>query len=845
MVRGTEHWTKPRPWVTRRRLAIALAIYAVLLIASHAVQRTSGGAVLPVPRPTGVVQLPEMTADGPHESGRTIDVAYMEWRSGVADAPLVLLVHGSPGDATNFQALAPVLTGRGIDAIAVDLPGFGGSEPWVADYSARSYARTCLALLDDLRARGDVPERVHLVGWSNGGSVLLNMADITRDDPAAVDLASLTLMLATGAQRTEGSGNFYFERAKYLLGFASLVAGVEAVPHFGLLGPTSFRHAFIRSFLDTDQRPLADVLRTMDEPLLILHGRHDFLIAPWAADEHHALAPRSTLVMTDADHFMPFLRPGLAVDHIAAFVRRHEDPATPAVRSAADLAVEPALDPLYRGFDALGSWLRTRHWTLEAAVVLAFALLSWRLGLVLAAVLVAGMHVDFGVASVGLALAIAIRGPGVWRRALCLVLGILALTPAWMLVRFGGWWAVEQYGTPALLAVVLITMPMTWVLPRLWTRTNRQRLRAGIGRWAGHEFWPTWLNHVLLAPTYIRQYIRYGHPVLFTAANPGIPGAGGFVGERKSLIVRDLEAAGAPVLPVELIPAGGDADARVRYAERAIAERPELGGYPIVCKPDVGERGLAVRVCDDAAELRAHIEGVPAAIILQRFDPAPHEIGLFWVRQTPPGRPDAGGLEGEIFAITRKVFPRIEGDGVHTLRELVLDDDRFRVQEPVFARRFGRAIDLVPPRGEVVRLGLAGNHSMGCRFEDAAELITDALTHAIDRVCRQYPDADGTPGGLDIGRFDIRYADEESLMRGEGFSIVELNGSSAEATNVYDPRRTWWWAINVMSRQWAHAYRLGAMRRELGVRPVGPIELIRMSRRHQEVRDATERPETA
>jgi hypothetical protein len=445
------------------------------------------------------------------------------------------------------------------------------------------------------------------------------------------------------------------------------------------------------------------------------------------------------------------------------------------------------------------------------------------------------MYVDYGVASVGLAAVIAIRGPGVWQRVLCLFVGILALFPAWLLVRFGGWWAVERYGVVALVVVIALAAPLTWMLPRVWTRVGRQRIRAQVWRWLSHEFWPSWVNYVSLTPTFVTQALRYRHPAVFTATNPGIAGAGGFVGERKSTIAGALEKAGAPLLPTALLRMHSDPERRLARVEKLLGLRPDLGGYPVVIKPDRGEQGRAVRVCHNAQDVREQIERVRTDMVIQKYDPSPHEVGLFWVRLRKPGQPDERGREGEIFAVTRKIFPTIVGDGRRTLRQLVLNDDRFRVQEPVFAKRFGRAIDLVPPQGERVKMGLAGNHAQGCRFEDGGDLITDALTDVIDAICRRFPGKDGQPGGLDIGRFDIRYSNEEELKAGRGFSVIELNGSSAEATNVYDPTRTWWWAIEVMSRQWAHAYRLGAMRRSMGFEPMGPLQFLMMVRRSRRV----------
>jgi pimeloyl-ACP methyl ester carboxylesterase len=72
-------------------------------------------------------------------------------RSGTGD-PVVLL-HGWPGDRTDYQALVPLLEGD-AEVVAPDLRGFGASDrhpaPPAEAYSATAQARSVLALVDEL-----------------------------------------------------------------------------------------------------------------------------------------------------------------------------------------------------------------------------------------------------------------------------------------------------------------------------------------------------------------------------------------------------------------------------------------------------------------------------------------------------------------------------------------------------------------------------------------------------------------------------------------------------------------------------------------------------------------------
>lgn len=98
-----------------------------------------------------------------------------------AVTPLVL-VHGNCSSSLYFQRLMLALD---VPTIAVDLRGYGGSDPAPVDATRglRDFSDDLLALLDTLQMG-----RVHLFGWSMGGGVV---AQATIDAPRRV--ASLTL----------------------------------------------------------------------------------------------------------------------------------------------------------------------------------------------------------------------------------------------------------------------------------------------------------------------------------------------------------------------------------------------------------------------------------------------------------------------------------------------------------------------------------------------------------------------------------------------------------------------------------------------------------------------------
>lgn len=164
------------------------------------------------------------------------------------------------------------------------------------------------------------------------------------------------------------------------------------------------------------------------------------------------------------------------------------------------------------------------------------------------------------------------------------------------------------------------------------------------------------------------------------------------------------------------------------------------------------------------------------------------------------------------------------GDGRRSVAGLILDDARLRCQRRIFARRLGAALDQVPAPNERVVLEERGNHRQGCEFRDGSHLETPALAVAIDEVSRGIE-------GFFFGRYDIRGRSVTDMQAGR-FKVIELNGVSSEATNIYDPRNSLGAAYATLFRQWALAFRIGAANRASGERPTALGALLRALAAH-------------
>ena len=335
------------------------------------------------------------------------------------------------------------------------------------------------------------------------------------------------------------------------------------------------------------------------------------------------------------------------------------------------------------------------------------------------------------------------------------------------------------------------------------SRVERKLFRARWGRRLRWEFLPPWALYLPLAPWFLALALRHRGLRTVFCANPAMP-FGGFAGESKAAILRDLDLPPENGTAFLFVPAGGRPEER---AGRILAWKEEQGlPWPLIVKPDVGQRGRGVRRAGDEAELLDALEELPVDVLAQEYVDLPEEYGVFWVDDPRDGP--------RILSITLKEFPCVAGDGRRSLEDLILDHPRLRFWAERFFLRLGDRIGEVPAAGERVALGIAGNHAQGTTFRDGTSLATPELAAAIEALARRYRD-----GGFHFGRFDLRAPSREAFQRGEGLRVLELNGVTSEATHIYDPERSLLQAWRDLGRQWALAWRIGAGQRRKGHRP--------------------------
>ncbi|MEM9382027.1 MAG: alpha/beta fold hydrolase [Planctomycetota bacterium] len=861
----------PRP-LGGRVLLVVLAVYLSVLVVSWTTTAVRRGDP---PLPPGRTAVETAELDGSAEAtdrAEPIRVAYRAY--GNPEGPALVLLHGSPGSSYDFRSIGPLLSTR-YRIVAPDFPGFGLSTRKVADYSVRAHAAYTLRLMDEL----DI-EDAHLLGFSMGGGVALEMAAAAPDRVRSITmLAALGVEeLELLGEHTLNHGIHGLQLGLLKLSrvliphFGELDDAMLSIEYARNFYDTDQRR--LRPILESFEAPMLILHGATDFLIPAAAAREHARIVPQAElrvfeDRGHFIP--WTIPSEIADEVTSFVD---AVEGGEARTRARAEPDR--IERAAEPFDAKSVPP-FEGPAFLAVLLLLAIATLVsedlACIAAGLLVADGRLGLVPASVACfAGIFVgDMLLYLVGRLIGrAALRHPPLkwvvsesavnrashWfeRRGIAVIFlsrftpglrlptyvaaGILRTkfrtfafffaiagvlwTPALVAIAaFAGERLAEAIGglgakqLPWVIALVVVLWKLYGIVPLLFTHKGRRLLRGRWLRLRRWEFWPPWITYVPVIAYVAWIALRHRSLSVVTAANPAMP-AGGFVGESKFEILRDL-GVDAPEIPqFELLRNEASPAQRERLA-REFLRRPGVD-LPVVLKPDAGQRGSGVALIDDEEVLVERARDLDHdAILQQRVDG--DEFGIFYTRL-----PDAES--GSIFGVTTKVLPTVTGDGARTVEDLLLDDPRACAMHSVYLQELGSRSDEVPAEGEVVPLCSVGTHARGAIFLDGADLVTPELEATVERIARRYE-------GFYFGRFDVRVPSAEALSRGEDLSIIELNGVTSEATHVYDPRHSIVAAYRILFAQWRIAYRIGAANAARGAETTSLLGILSEWRRYR------------
>jgi hypothetical protein len=309
--------------------------------------------------------------------------------------------------------------------------------------------------------------------------------------------------------------------------------------------------------------------------------------------------------------------------------------------------------------------------------------------------------------------------------------------------------------------------------------------------------WETWhwtIKYFMMLPAWFWYCLRARSFWFFTASNPTLT-FGGFEGENKREMYAQLPKGTYPeTLYIDWSESFISVEAKVN--SRALK-------FPLAVKPDVGTMGLMFRKIASWAELRLYHEKMKAGYIIQEFVPYPLEVSVFYYRFP-------GNEKGTITGFVRKEYLMVTGDGKSTLWELICGYPRVQFRLEEMRIKHAENLSKVIPAGELYTLSHALNLSRGGKLVSLEHEKDDQLLKIFDALSHYN-------GNFYFGRYDIKCESVEDLKHGRNFSILEFNGSGAEAHHVYGNGNTLIEALRILLFHWHILFKISVANHKRGI----------------------------
>jgi hypothetical protein len=322
------------------------------------------------------------------------------------------------------------------------------------------------------------------------------------------------------------------------------------------------------------------------------------------------------------------------------------------------------------------------------------------------------------------------------------------------------------------------------------------------------EYWSFSAIYIPIYPIFILLCLRARSFFFFAAANPQIRN-GGFLGESKKDIFE--------LIPSSLQP-------KTIFFQQGVEPTEVLNqillkgfSFPLIGKPDIGGRGRGIKKLDNSDTLFKYVSTVRFDFHIQEYISYENELGIFYYRLPNQSR-------GNISGIVHKEFLKVNGDGIHSVRELLYKNPRGIMQLKHLESAGSQMLSHIVPKGETFIVSPYGNHARGALFLDDSASVNVSLVNVMDEICKQIPD-------FYFGRLDIRYENRELLEQGKSFSIIEVNGAGSEPTHIYDPGHSIFFAWKEIIRHWFILFKISRINHHLGHPYLSTREGIKMFRK--------------
>ena len=322
-------------------------------------------------------------------------------------------------------------------------------------------------------------------------------------------------------------------------------------------------------------------------------------------------------------------------------------------------------------------------------------------------------------------------------------------------------------------------------------------------KWINFEFWPSWLFY---APMFLYGFvlaIKSRSFAYFTTANPAMAFGGAYGTDKTKLLnllsseyhTKDFFAA----------------KEQSKYEIIKLMFENKID-FPIVAKPNVGERGRGVEKIDNENDLENYLKIITEDLIIQEFIAHPIELGVFYHRF-----PDS--TQDGISSVVIKEFLSVTGNGRDSFGKLLSKTFRAKSRLKYFRKRYPNKWNIVIPEGMTLKVEPIGNHSRGTKFLDGTHLINEELVEVFRQIAQPLD-------GFFYGRFDIKVNSIRDLYEGENIKILEINGTNSEPAHIYDPDYSLLNAYREVIKHMNLVYKISRANMALGIKPMPFSDLI-------------------